>query len=413
MSLASRRRSGVFRGRRAGRPLRRGAKSRCLAMRCGGAISTPTRASSAAPFASTAAATRSSASRRRRPAHDHRPALRSLRAADDAGATLTGSAQWLTSRSARPLYLFGRMKPGVSIEQARAEVAGTAAALDQEFPRTVRRGLAATVLPLAQARRGAQSDPRGAAHPARAGCVRPADRLRQPDQPWRCARRRRGSARSRSARARRLVTPTAALLTEVGDLLFVGAAALLLTGWMVDFLRLLVPFVEYSIRRWSCRSGGASRLRGGGVGGVGAAGRPPAGCACRAATSPAALKAGGRQNAGDTRNCRLRGRPSSLGGRPRDGGARQRAAAGAQLRERAPRRSGLRAARRRPRRHQPLDRRLRREKRADLSRRGDAAGALAGVAGVTRRRGRAARLQRRIVERTSRSKATCRRGTRA
>ena len=53
-------------------------------------------------------------------------------------ATLTGSTQWLGSRSARPLYLFARMKPGVSIEQARAEVASIAAALEQEFPRTNR-----------------------------------------------------------------------------------------------------------------------------------------------------------------------------------------------------------------------------------------------------------------------------------
>ena len=83
-------------------------------------------------------------------------------------ATLTGSAQWLTSRSARPLYLFARMKPGVSIEQARAEVAGIAAALEGEYPadqpRPRRHGAAAGAGP---ARRAVRSR-RGAAHPARA-----------------------------------------------------------------------------------------------------------------------------------------------------------------------------------------------------------------------------------------------------
>ncbi len=72
-------------------------------------------------------------------------------------ASLTGSAQWLASRSARPLYVFARLRPGVSLEQGRAEVRSIALALDEEFPRT-NKGLSATMLTMANARRGAQSD---------------------------------------------------------------------------------------------------------------------------------------------------------------------------------------------------------------------------------------------------------------
>ena len=39
-------------------------------------------------------------------------------------ASLTGNAQWLSSRGARPLYLFARLKPGVTLMQARSEIAG-------------------------------------------------------------------------------------------------------------------------------------------------------------------------------------------------------------------------------------------------------------------------------------------------
>ena len=56
-------------------------------------------------------------------------------------ASLTGSSQWLSIRTARPLYLFARLKPGVSIEQGRAEVRSIAAALEQEFPTDEQRAL--------------------------------------------------------------------------------------------------------------------------------------------------------------------------------------------------------------------------------------------------------------------------------
>ena len=56
-------------------------------------------------------------------------------------ASLTGSSQWLSIRTARPLYLFARLKPEVSIEQARAEVRSIAAALEQEFPTDEQRAL--------------------------------------------------------------------------------------------------------------------------------------------------------------------------------------------------------------------------------------------------------------------------------
>ena len=224
-------------------------------------------------------------------------------------ATLTGSAQWLTSRSARPLYLFARMQPGVSIEQARAEVSGIAAALEREYPRT-NRGLAATVLPLAQARRGAQSDlgellrillALGAfvllivcANLTNLQLARATARQRE-------IAVRLGLGASRGRLVRQLLTESLVIS------LAAGAAALLLTGWMVDFLRLLVPFVEYPIglalsvgRRELVYAAAASvvsallvgllpalRLSGGDI--------------------AAALKAGGRQNAGDARTGRLRG----------------------------------------------------------------------------------------------------------
>jgi hypothetical protein len=53
-------------------------------------------------------------------------------------ASLTGDSQWLSNRSSRPLYLFGRLKPGVTIEQGRAEARSIAAALGEEFPRTTK-----------------------------------------------------------------------------------------------------------------------------------------------------------------------------------------------------------------------------------------------------------------------------------
>ena len=164
-------------------------------------------------------------------------------------ASLTGSSQWLGSRSARPLYLFGRLKPGVSIDQARGEARAIAAALAQEFPRT-NAGLSATMLPLSDARRGAQSD-LGALlrillalgafvllivcanltnlQLARATTRRPELAVRL------------GLGASRSRLVRQLLTESLVIS------LLAGASALLLTGWVVDLLALLVPFVEYPI----------------------------------------------------------------------------------------------------------------------------------------------------------------------
>ena len=72
-------------------------------------------------------------------------------------ASLTGGSQWLASRSSRPLYLFARLKPGVTLEQARGELVSMAAATAREFSATNQR-ISATALPLVEARRGAQRD---------------------------------------------------------------------------------------------------------------------------------------------------------------------------------------------------------------------------------------------------------------
>jgi putative ABC transport system permease protein len=164
-------------------------------------------------------------------------------------ASLTGSSQWLSIRTARPLYLFARLKPGVSIEQGRAEVRSIAAALEQEFPRT-NKGLSATMLALADARRGAQSDlgallrillALGAfvllivcANLTNLQLARATTRQRE-------IAVRLGLGASRSRLVRQLLTESLVIS------LLAGASALLLTGWMVDFLKLLVPFVEYPI----------------------------------------------------------------------------------------------------------------------------------------------------------------------
>jgi len=70
---------------------------------------------------------------------------------------LTGSGDWLSSRSSRPLYLFARLAPGVSLEQARAEVHTVSLWLAKEYPST-NQGLSARLLPLSQATRGAQKE---------------------------------------------------------------------------------------------------------------------------------------------------------------------------------------------------------------------------------------------------------------
>src|SRR5262249_30555230 len=72
-------------------------------------------------------------------------------------ASLTGGGQWLSIRTARPLYLFARLKPRVDLAQARAEVQAIAASLARDYPAS-NRNISATMLTQARARRGTQSD---------------------------------------------------------------------------------------------------------------------------------------------------------------------------------------------------------------------------------------------------------------
>src|SRR5712671_1218567 len=67
-------------------------------------------------------------------------------------ASLTGGGQWLTIRAARPLYLFARLEPRVTIDQARAEVQAIAASIARDSGST-NRNLSATMLTQANARR--------------------------------------------------------------------------------------------------------------------------------------------------------------------------------------------------------------------------------------------------------------------
>ena len=116
-------------------------------------------------------------------------------------ASLTGGSQWLTNRGARPLYLFARLKPGVTIERARDEAGVDCGRARARVSRS-NRSISATLLPLAQARRGAQQ----ALGPLLKILMarrrdRAADRLRERRQP--AARARDGA----SARDRRPARP--------------------------------------------------------------------------------------------------------------------------------------------------------------------------------------------------------------
>lgn len=164
-------------------------------------------------------------------------------------ASLTGSGSWLTSRGARPLYLFGRLKPGVSLERARGEAASLAGAMAAEFPQT-NRGLSATLLPMAEARRGVQTDigvllkvlgAVGAivllivcANVANLQLARATARRREMGI-------RLGLGASRGALIRQMLTEG----LVVG--LMSGALGVLISAWLIDSLRLLLPFVEYPI----------------------------------------------------------------------------------------------------------------------------------------------------------------------
>jgi predicted permease len=68
---------------------------------------------------------------------------------------VTGGGDWLDDRGSRPLPILARLKPGVRVEEARAEVQTIAAQNASAFADT-NQGLSATVVPLAQGRYGAQ-----------------------------------------------------------------------------------------------------------------------------------------------------------------------------------------------------------------------------------------------------------------
>ena len=164
-------------------------------------------------------------------------------------ASLTGNRPWLSDRSSRPLYLFARLKPGVTLEQARTEVRTIAASLAREHGDS-NEGISATMLALADARRGIQSAlgplmrillALGAlvllivcANVANLQLARAT--LRQREIAIRIGL---GAGRARIIRQH---------LTET-TVLAAGACALaLLAGaWVVDALRLFTPFIEYPI----------------------------------------------------------------------------------------------------------------------------------------------------------------------
>jgi len=163
--------------------------------------------------------------------------------------SLTGGSQWLASRTSRPLYLFARLKPGVTLDQGRAEAASIGQALAREYPNS-NRGFSATLLTQQHARRGVQSD--------LGPLVRILLALAVVVLAIVCA----NVANLQLARAglrRREVALRAGLGASRGRLLaqvlvehlvlasLAGLAALLMTAWLVSGLWLLVPFVEYPL----------------------------------------------------------------------------------------------------------------------------------------------------------------------
>jgi len=164
-------------------------------------------------------------------------------------ASLTGGGKWLALRSARPLYLFARLKSGVSLSQATSEVQAIAATIAREHDGTSR-GTSATMLTQARARRGIQSDigallrilvALGAlvllivcANVANLQLARATVREREI-----AVRLALGAGRWRLLRQ---------LLTEHVVLgLLAGGMAVLVSAWLVDMLRLFTPFIEYPL----------------------------------------------------------------------------------------------------------------------------------------------------------------------
>jgi predicted permease len=69
---------------------------------------------------------------------------------------LTGGNNWLTDRNNRPFHILARLKPGVPVASARAEVQNIAMRLEKAYPDDDR-GLSATAVPIREARYGVQT----------------------------------------------------------------------------------------------------------------------------------------------------------------------------------------------------------------------------------------------------------------
>jgi predicted permease len=164
---------------------------------------------------------------------------------------LTGGGNWLDDRGSRPLPILARLKPGVRVEQARAEMQTIAAQNASAFADT-NQGLSATVLPLAQGRYGVQSRLATLLHILMAAggvillivCANVANLLlaratsRQRELSVRLAL---GASRGRLVR--QLLTESL-LLAVLG-----GAAGVLLAMWMGDSLGLLLPVTGLPVAR--------------------------------------------------------------------------------------------------------------------------------------------------------------------
>jgi predicted permease len=166
---------------------------------------------------------------------------------------LTGGGNWLDDRGSRPLPILARLRPGVSVEEARAEVQTIAAQNAGAFADT-NQGLSATVLPLAQGRYGAQTKlaPLLRILMAAGGvillivCANVANLLLAR---W-ASRQRELSVRlalgaSRGRLVRQLLTESL-LLAVLG-----GGAGVLLAMWLGDSLGLLLPATGLPIARLS------------------------------------------------------------------------------------------------------------------------------------------------------------------
>jgi len=69
---------------------------------------------------------------------------------------LTGGSNWLEDRNNRPFHILARLKPGVSVETARAEMQNIGQRLEKAYSDS-NAGLGATALPIREARYGVQT----------------------------------------------------------------------------------------------------------------------------------------------------------------------------------------------------------------------------------------------------------------